>query len=199
MTSSAKKKKNGKSGNRPARKDYLQASAASAFKKKVVDNVMLPSGVVAGLRRLGPTVILSSGSIPDSLMSIVQEALKKGGNSKEAEEKLEKDLASDPSKIAEMVNSIDEIMPKVFAEPPVLLHRRRVDAGDGTSAPLWEDIPDEQRDPEQVYTDELELQDKLFVFKYVMGGGSELETFRQQPAAGVGNVEDVAEDAVSSE
>jgi hypothetical protein len=41
-------------------------------------------------------------------------------------------------------------------------------------------IPQEGRNEEDLYSDEIDLQDKMFTFQYVSGGDADLERFRQQ-------------------
>lgn len=40
----------------------------------------------------------------------------------------------------------------------------------------------------QVYTDQIEMMDKMFIFQYAVGGGTDLEQFRQQFGSGLGSV-----------
>lgn len=183
MTSSDKKK-NGKKA-RPETRDHLSASPASSFKKKTAHTMELPSGNFASVRRLGPTAVLSEGVMPDALMPIIQDAIRKGKGEVDAD--VAQNIASDPKQIAEMMAGIDRLMPKVFVEPKVLFHRHEVTVGSVTSL---EDIPEESRDPEVVYTDDIDMNDKLFLFKFVMGGSGSLEEFRKESEQGLGTVVD---------
>ena len=209
MAASTSKKKSARSGN-PARK----ATAASKWKKQKGEELTLPSGNVALVKRPGPQALLSDGIMPDTLMPIVQQAISKGMGMKPKDINIE-----DPKAVADMLDAIDRLLSKVVVEPEVAYHKclQPVDMGGVTAGPAheaWVFIDEDIRDGETecsncgqvhpdgdevVYADEVDLEDKMFIFQYAVGGTRELERFRREHSAGVGNLSDGSGDEDSTE
>lgn len=156
-----------RSGN-PATRAKAKAAAApsaptsvSEFKKKNKPELMeLPSGVYMTLRNPGGLrLFLKQGLIPNSLMLIVQESLDKG------QDQLAKKVDQqgvDPAMAADMIALVDVVTIAACVEPQV------------HEAPETE----ADRDDEILYVDELEDEDKMFIFQWVSGGTRDLESFR---------------------
>lgn len=208
MAASTTKKKTSK-GN-PAK-----ATVANKWKKQKGEELELPSGNVALVKRPGPQALLSEGVMPDTLMPIVQQAISRGKGLKPQDIDLK-----DPKVIGDMLGAMDKLMIKVVVEPKVAYDKclkKLDDMGGVTPGPAheeWVTIPDELRDgatecpncgqvhedgEEVIYVDEVDLDDKMFVFNYAVGGTRDLERFRSELAAGVGDVSDGSGDAGSSE
>lgn len=196
--------------------DTQRASArAWMTKAQEGEEIEVPSGNVAKLRRPGPGMFLKSGSLPDILTADVQEVVRdKQGL---PPEKL-KELASDGSKIPKMLQMVDDavlaatIEPALRANPKCVRlqpeefskHKAHVAIGghiegdevcDGIpsdpehiddkhpnhhvfipgDAISWED-----RVPEFMYLEEVDLTDKIFIFQYAVGGTRDLERFRSE-------------------
>lgn len=200
-TSKAKKK----SGN-----TAKKTTAASAWKRQKGEPLELPSGNVALVKRPGPQALLQEGIMPDTLMPIVTQAIKRGKGMKVTDLDLD-----DPKVITDMIDSIDKLLVKVVVEPKVAYHKclkKSDDMGGVTAGPaheVWVLIPDELRDGETecpncgvqhpdedeiIYADAVDLEDKFFVFNYAVGGTRDLERFREQQSAGLGDVPDGAGD-----
>lgn len=194
--SSKPNKKTARSGN-PAKK----ATTAKGWKRDKGEDIELPSGNVAKVKRPGPQALLSEGVLPDTLMPIVSQAIKRGKGMKMTDLNLD-----DPSVIADMLDAIDKMMVSIVVEPPVHYHKKLVVApsnGGVTAGPAhdeWVVIPSEDRDTEAyIYTDEINLDDKMFLFNYAVGGTRDLERFRSEHAARLGDISDVAGDEGSPE
>lgn len=153
----------------------MSTSAAQQWrnKNKVVQEIELPSGNTAKIKRIPITKFMSAGVIPDSLMPMVTAQLGKDQDKPAKKGKAQEpdfnEIAKDPAKLAEMFLTIDKIAVMAFVEPQVKLHIGE----DG------EDIPAEDRDEEFIYTDEIELDDKMHVFNYSVGGSDDVEPFRK--------------------
>lgn len=206
MAASSKKSK---SGN-PAKK----TTAANAWKKQKGENLELPSGNVALVKRPGPQALLQEGVMPDTLMPIVTQAIKRGKGMKVDDLNLD-----DPAVISDMIDSIDKLLVRVVVEPKVAYHKclKTPDMGGASAGPaheVWVTIDEELRDgatecpncgkvhpdgDEIIYADEVELDDKFFVFNYAVGGTRDLERFRSEQSARLGDVPDGAGDADSTE
>lgn len=154
----------------------MSTSAAQQWrnKNKLVREIELPSGNTAQIKRIPITKFMSAGVIPDSLMPMVTAQLgkdqdKPAKKGKASEEVDFKEIAKDPVKLAEMFLTIDKIAAMAFVEPQVKLHLD----DDGN------EIPQSDRDEDFIYTDELDLDDKMLVFNYSVGGSEDVEPFRK--------------------
>lgn len=160
-------------------------SAAAWKAAAVLPPIELPSGNYMRIKKVGLQTLMQVGIMPNSLMSIATKAVDKG-TGKQVEEPSNEDLAvlaADPKKVAELSAFIDKMVVFVAQEPKV-------------SA-----TPDEgvERDPEALYTDEIDDEDKMFILQVVTGGTTNLETFRTQHDANVAAVRGVENVELPSE
>lgn len=149
-----------------------EPTSASEWKKSstVGTLVAVPSGKTVRVRTPGMQVFLSQGVIPNGLLPLIQEAMK-GAELKE--ESVAEDLMGDPEKLREILDLADAVSLFCFIEPK--LHKVPLD---DEGNPTAIDSPD--RDPNLLYVDEVDLNDKLFVFQFAVGGTASLENFRQE-------------------
>jgi hypothetical protein len=153
----------GKTGSRnPAKK----ATSVSAWKKGAeVPLLELPSGNYMRIKKVGLQALLTGGIMPNSLMGFAEKALKRGGSAAEgpSEDDLA-DLLQDPKKVKEIGLFMDNLLCKVAAEPVVHM------------------LPEDgvERDPELLYVDEVDEEDKMFIFQVVTGGTTDIEAFRRE-------------------
>jgi len=198
----ASSKKNNKRSGNPAKR-----STAKTWKRERGEDLELPSGNVALVKRPGPQALLSEGILPDTLMPIVQQAISKGKGLRPQDMKK---ALEDPAKVADMLDSMDRLMVQVVIEPKVAYHkcRKLVDMGGATAGPAhdeWVSIPEHMRDGETecencgkvhpatddfIYADDVDMEDKMFIFNYAVGGTRDLERFRSEHAARVGDLSD---------
>jgi hypothetical protein len=170
-----------KKTTRKSPQDHLTPNTATNWKRTGEEDVLLPSGNVAKVRRPGPVALLASGVMPDSLMPIINEAIRSGKGL--APEKT-KEMIQDQDSIFEMLDGIDRAVIKIVVEPKVAYHRQEI-GGE------WSDIPQADRDTDEfIYTDEIDLDDKMFLFQFAVGGTRDLETFRRQSDASLGSLAD---------
>lgn len=160
-------------------------SSAADFRKKAkkLVDVELPSGNVVQLRRVDLPSLLADGVFPDTLMGIVQEKMSDAKSKPEVDDSaLVQDMMGDTDKITELFSAFDNIVVRVVAQPPV---RNHVDE-DGKT------VPEDDRDENFIYTDEVDLNDKIFIFQFSVGGDADLESFREKSATAVADLEDVS-------
>lgn len=144
----------------------------------------LPSGKTCLARPVGIEVFFKAGSIPNSLMGIVSNALAKGTKGESVElEGLTESLAENPEMLADMITMADRVTIGCVIEPQVY------------------PIPaeGEDRDDEKLYVDEIDMEDKFFIMGFGLGGTRDLEPFREATAIGMGSVpavEDVRDSAI---
>jgi len=179
-----------------------QATTAAQWKKKKTEVLELPSGQYAKIRRPGMEKFLSAGFLPNALSGEITKQLNKAqGRPDKKMDVAEIMKAFDGQDFNELVDTMDRITAYCFMEPEVLWHKRIVmaqEGEDGEPSPVFtadgkreltEVIPDEDRDEEALYTDEIEQDDKNFVFQYAVGGSSDLKRFREETQSFVAPLE----------
>lgn len=163
----------------PAKK---KASTAQAWKKDAQGTPLeVPSGHTALVRPVGMQVFLQRGMIPNSLMPIIREAMKSG---KPQDMKMD-DVTAE--QIEDMMALFDAVTCYVVVEPKVTpTPMRPVDPQpEGATETVLEPVPAEDRDPNVLYVDEVEFDDKQFIFQWVVGGTRDIEQFRREQGAAV--------------
>jgi hypothetical protein len=188
-------------GQSQARKQ--KRSTAADFKKgKKADDLELPSGNVALVKRKALDAFLAEGLIPNSLMTIVQDQLDT------AEDKKAKDLnselqkvASDPDALKDVIRLSDAIVIACVVEPKVLSNiYSQADSIAGKCAPelIGTVIPEDKRNDDDLYIDDVDTDDKMFIFQWAVGGTASIEQFRSERSALVADLsggETVGDDA----
>jgi hypothetical protein len=170
----------------------LAPTPASSWKGKaqiLPHPLPLPSGNVCMVKRVGMESFLKGGVIPNSLLGVVQESMdnaRKGKTMTKAQEvKLTKQISNDPQQLEDMLTLVDEVVLQVVVEPEVL-------------RPPEEDS-DEERDEDSLYVDEVDINDKMFIFNYVVGGSNDSARFREEAEQRVAALDDVEEAEVPAE
>ena len=170
-------------------------------------DLTLPSGNVALVRRLKPEAFLASGLIPDALSDMVHKAIKsKKGLPPDAEAK----IAEDPKKLIQALQMMDEVLCYVVMEPSVMMPPKcgvimgGIGAGKDTLCdeyvmtddkrhedsghPNFHVFMEDERDPDQLYADEVDMEDKNFVFQFAVGGTADVKRFRGEQSQRVANL-----------
>lgn len=154
-----------------------------------VEFVTLPSGQTAHLKRIGLEGVIAQGLLGefDTLTDYVgkQHVRRvKGGKTADHETVNAESLMKDPKALAKIVFLIDRATPLVVDSPKVLLHLTF--EADGSTLM----IPAAEREPGAIYTDQVPLEDKMYIFNYAIGGTRDLERFRSQVDEAVGHTPD---------
>lgn len=173
------------------------------------EEIEVPSGNVALVKRVGPEAFLSSGSIPDALTPIIDEAIKdKKGM---APSEMVKMLVSEDG-LPQMLDMMNRVCAYAVVEPKVLIPPDCVamvpGQKEGTEEvcdkPLVNEVHKEhefvegERDSEALYADEVSLDDRIFIMNFVVGGTRDLATFRsehEELVARISTGEDVEDQA----
>lgn len=163
---------------------------AKATGSKGID-IELPSGNVAKIKPIAITKLVEMDIFPDSLEQIISEKTRVGDKeeikAKAPDEEQARATLSSPKDLSKLMQSVDRITAIAVVEPKVLLGLENIET-DPDKPARWEDIPDEDRDEDALYTDEVDLEDKMFIFQFCVGGTSDLERFREQFGAGLGTL-----------
>lgn len=156
-----------KSAATKAAKKSEAASSASDFKQLKKGRVLpLPSGLSVVARKVELRTFLKQGEVPNPLLVAVEEALNKGkemdlaamtGNNPES--RVDMDMVND------MLEMVDKVVLQVVLEPKV------------------HDVPEDEddRDDDLLYVDELDDEDKMFLFQWASGQGTDdIAKFREE-------------------
>lgn len=172
MPASNKKRKDGKSYSMGA------AKAVELELPSVNDN---GEHNVCLVRRPGPQGLVKMGVLDslDSLTSLVAAkitGIEKGSDTAGSglpDKETMKALSQNKQQLAEALDLIDRIVTHVVVEPKVL------------------PVPaeGEERDEDALYIDEVDLEDRVFIMDFAVGGSSDWNSFRQRSAANVASVE----------
>jgi len=160
-----------------SQKSQKSPTSAKAWKKKTKVELELPSGNVALVRAMRITDMLAEGFFPENLRGEILAQIGKAEGGKESSsldpDNIQK-MFEDPEKMNDMFAIFDKVLLKCVVEPKVL--------------PAPED--DADRDDELLYADEVDLEDKVFIFQWAVGGDDDLTSFREEFSEGVGSLED---------
>lgn len=150
----------------------IKVTAWGKNKGGELHELTVPSGQDCLVRRPGVEPLIEIGLLDkvDGLTGLVdQKHIKrvKGEKSVDIDS-----LAKDKDSLLNVIKTVNDIIVHVVVEPEVL------------------PVPEEgtKRDPESVYVDDIDLNDKMFIFNYAIGGTSDLEQFRQQSEQTAGSV-----------
>jgi hypothetical protein len=141
--------------------------------KKAGHDFAVPSGNVCRVRRRSLDVFLKTGRIPNSLMPWVQKAIQGKAETDINKEDLSIDQVKDMMEFIDIVVLDTVLEPKVYPVPP-----------DG-----------EERDPELLYVDEVDFDDKAAIFEFSVKGVGRFKSGYEEPTAAmepVSGSEDVA-------
>jgi hypothetical protein len=152
-------------------------------------DVEVPSGQVCLIQRLDMQALMEAGVLTriDALTVLVDNKhvsrkAKGGKNSKKSQEMQNdltmKQIMNDPEKFKEVLEVVDRVIMAVVI------------------APKLHEVPEDNDDrkPDLVYIDTVDLTDKMFLLQYVMGGTSGIARFRgelQQYADDLADVDTV--------
>lgn len=156
-------------------------ASAKDFKAKKKGSLLpLPSGLVVRARRVELQTFLLKGSVPNPLMEIMSQALEKGQKADVAQIMGVEDGKMNLDAINDMYEMVNAVTIQSIVEPKV----HPVPLDDEGKA-VDEDHPqaDEFRDDDLLYVDEVPDEDKMFLFHWLTGGTTDLESFRQEARA----------------
>lgn len=162
-----------------------RVTSAREWKKATSEtDLPLPSGFVCRVKRPGMPKLLASGVIPDILMPMAQKAIDDArSDGRTASEDVDmdiKDLMMQEGGMEAMFDAAARVTAECVVEPRCLYHRQELVGYPDPAANGWKDIPQDERDPDVLYTDEVDFDDQMFIFSFVVGGTRDLESFRQK-------------------
>lgn len=180
-------------------------TSAADWKKSTTDSdekakaVKVASGKTALVKRGDLMVYLRAGRIPNALLPLIRASIQQNsGMKKEEIDASIKESVEDENVIEDMIKLTDMITVDKVVEPkvhPVPVCRFETDGhACGKSQPdhLGSDhkYDGDERDEQLLYVDEVDFQDKMSIFNYVIGGDGALETFLSEQERDVESVPD---------
>jgi len=139
----------------------------------------LPSGAVCLAIRPGAQGLIKLGLLDslDQLTGMVQREQIDSKDPKKQMQAAVNSIAADPKQLIEGLEMVDKAIAHIVKEPRIHLDEYEED---GVTA--------KPRDSEKVYADEVDLEDKMFIFQWAVGGTADLATFRQESTELMGNI-----------
>lgn len=186
-----------RSGN-PAKKAAAAkkkaASSASDFKKRKAGQFLaLPSGLTVRAKRVELQTFILQGNVPNPLMEIVSEALEKGNQTDLKRMVGDAEGKVDIEAVREMYGMVDSVVMACVIEPKVHPLPTRDDLS------VWNEEhpdeiyldPDDLRSDDRVYIDEVEDEDKMFLFQWSSGGTEDVARFREEARADMATLAEI--------
>lgn len=156
-----------------------EVSTASAWRKTSEGTpLVVPSGNTCLIRASsGLEMFVKNGSIPNSLMPIIQDAINKGKPPSMTE------MSFGPEMLPAILELVDSACVFMVVQPMVRAVPVKTDSA-GNVLKL-DDVPiplplNEREQGEFLYVDEVSFEDKMFIFNVAVGGTADLEKFRQE-------------------
>jgi hypothetical protein len=162
----------------------------------------MPSGEMCLVRRPGVQGLIAAGIMEqgDVLTGMVQQQTLRKAQGK-PEMKAE-EVLNDKGHFEAIIEAVDKIAAYVVVEPKLWEPFELELSASGE--PIWEGerpkfklvdgkrvtLRYDQRDPEKVYTDYVDLEDRMFIMNFVVGGAKDLATFRAKSEEALGSVSD---------
>lgn len=171
----------------------LEVTSPSEWKsdqsQQAAGKLLLPSGNVCLAQNPGLLPFIEEGLIPNSLMTIVTRAVEEGKGVKKSEMK---EMEADPDKLKDIMQLANTVLLRTVIAPAIspVPTWTEDDAEEGRceEEQVGHEIPMPLRKPGKVYVDNVDINDKFFIFQWAMGGTRDLERFRGEQASVVGDL-----------
>ena len=159
--------------------DKYAAGAWGSSQFGGVQDLEVPSGQMCLVKRPGVEGLLREGVLRDidSFTALVntehiEKKGKKAGKPADSTQAVAK-LMQDPEKVANMMHTIDRVITHVVIKPRV-----EMTPNDPT-----------RRKKDIVYADQIDINDKMFIFNFVVGGSRDIERFLEERDSALGNLD----------
>lgn len=161
------------------------------------EDLVLPSTQTCRARRVSIETLLEMGIVAeaDTLTPLVQQYTKdiqRGGPSSPKETVIdEAAMMQDPETLKKIIFLADKSMPHIVISPRVALHFKETTVGKTTVTKAYTDAERaeiRETQPDIIFTDQIGLEDKMYLFEWALGGLAKMVTFRPGSQADVGSV-----------
>lgn len=156
-------------------------------------DLTVPSGQLCQVRQPGVENLIAAGMLDnaDTLMGLVNDKVDKAKGKAPVKKKAADPteiFKKDPAQLTGLFAMIDKIVEHMVVQPTVIRPVVRVPVEDKPGEFTERPMMPEERDPEKIYTDSIDLGDRMFLFQYAIGGGDDVESFRTKFAEGLGSL-----------
>lgn len=170
------------------------------------EDVRVPSGQLCRVRRPGVKGLVAAGVLDhvDQLSKIVGEkhiTRAKGGRVEKVDAE---SLAKQPEKVAEIIDVVDKVVCHIVVKPQI--HRSPKCSVCGKDVDWHSYVPVEdyhdpvvKLDAGKIYAFQVDMDDRMFLLNFAVGGTRDLESFRQQREELLVGVESGSDVSVSPE
>lgn len=134
----------------------------------------VPSGKTCLARNPGLPAFMQAGIVPNPLLAPVQEALSKG----KPMENLSDVVGDDPERMQAFFELIDNVVMYCVLQPVVHSAHEELIQEDGTRVRRF--IPEGERAETDLFIDNVDPEDRVFIFQWAVGGSSDLVKFRKE-------------------
>lgn len=152
-----------------------QKYAATTWGGEIFEDLVVPSGQVCQVRRPGVQGLIRDGILEslDSLTGIVQNELipSAKGTAKKAIDPQE--IMKNPESVVQIMHLTDRIITHVVVQPQIEMSPNDVT----------------RRKQGVIYADMIDIDDKMFILNYAVGGARDLERFREESEKALGTVD----------
>lgn len=149
------------------------------------EEITTPSGQTCRAKRMSIEAMIAAGLLAeaDAITAMVTKHMKKvrpgGKKPKKTEDPVDAvdvpSLMRDKDAVREMITMLDRLIPHIVVSPVVKLHYTEQTVGKTTVTKM---VPIEDREEGVVYTDQIGLEDKMWLFDWSAGGLGTMLAFR---------------------
>lgn len=165
----------------------------------VVRRLTTPTGSECDAMRTGVAGLVKAGVLgeADGLTAFVDKRhirRVRGGKGADHEVIDVQSLLSDPDQLGKIVMMIDRSLPGILVDPVVRTHFVDLDSAD-EAGNMTRKLNDDERaaiikqDGPVVFTDQIPLEDKMYLFNWSVGGSADAERFLEESSGAVATVE----------
>lgn len=161
--------------------------AATAWSMDRYIDLKFPSGQLAQVRRPGVPQLVAMGILDsaDSLGALIaQKHIKRVRGSAQVDAA---SLLKDPANLLTIMQLVDRITAYMIIQPKV--ENVAIEFEDDEGKKKWRNRTEDEREEGVVYTDAIEITDRMFLFQFAVGGSTDLATFRERFATALGSME----------
>jgi hypothetical protein len=154
------------------------------------EEVTTPSGQTCRAKKMNIESMIEMGLLAetDAITALVSKHIRKvkGGKGKpDGQEMNEAAVLADPAALKSIIGLTDKVLPHVVVSPVVRLHYTVQTVG---KTAVTKKIAVEDRESGVIYTDQIGLEDKMFLFDWAAGGLQAMTNFRAGSTPDVGGV-----------
>jgi hypothetical protein len=168
------------------------------------EDLECPSGTYCQIRKPNPQQLISLGLIDnlDALSGLVDKKhIKrvKGTKIPTVSTAGAEKLMENPKAIMDVLAVADKVIEYMVVQPTIkrpVFHTGQLDS---KGKPIEEILPFNDRESDVIYTDQLDMIDKIWIFQYCAGGSGDLAQFREsvgKSAVDLGDVNEVEDTSV---